>query len=52
MDHDREFNSKKQSPFLTGYPPELGTSPELDQDNTNYLQGRIEWFQPQTIKIN
>ena len=41
MDHKRDFNDKQQYPFLTGYWPDPNTSPNLDQENTTYLQELI-----------
>ena len=40
------MKAKKQSPFITSYPPEIDTSPEIDQDNTNdfkELIGLLHW---------
>ena len=30
MNHKRQLNAKQQSPFTTGYRPEMDTLPELD----------------------
>ena len=41
MHHGRELNTKQQSPFISGYHPELNMSPEIDQDNASYFQEMI-----------
>ena len=38
MNHGRQLNEKQQSPFTTGYRPEMETSPELDSKQLKYFQ--------------
>ena len=41
INHGRQINAKQQSPFTTGYRPEMDTSPKLDDKNFNYFQEMI-----------
>ena len=46
MNHRRQLNAKQQSPFTTGYRPDMDTSLELYTKKLNYFQeiiGCLRW---------